>query len=77
LVKCSSESIGIVQLAEDLGLNYEAEVYVDSWAALGVVSREGAGKLRHVRVGQLWVQQRRQILLKWKTWLLILGRIFV
>ena len=33
------------------------EVYVDSSAALAVVNRKGCGKLRHVRVGQLWVQQ--------------------
>ena len=30
---------------------------IDSSAALGVVGRRGAGKLRHVRVGQFWVQE--------------------
>ena len=30
---------------------------VDSSAALAVVNRKGCGKLRHVRVGQLWVQE--------------------
>ena len=30
---------------------------VDSSAALGVVNRKGAGRLRHVRVGKLWVQE--------------------
>ena len=35
----------------------EVEVYVGSFAALGVVNRKGNGKLRHVRVGQLWIQQ--------------------
>ena len=34
----------------------ELEIMVDSNAALGVVHRKGAGKLRHVRVGMLWVQ---------------------
>ena len=33
------------------------DVYVDSSAALAAVNRKGCGKLRHVRVGQLWVQQ--------------------
>ena len=32
-------------------------MFVDSSAALAVVNRKGCGKLRHVRVGQLWVQQ--------------------
>ena len=57
LVKCSCESIGMVQLAANWGLIYEADIFVDSSAALGVVHRKGAGKLRHVRVGQLWVQE--------------------
>ena len=55
VVKSSSELIGITQLAHDWGINLVADIYVDSTAALGVVARKGAGKLRHVRVGQLWV----------------------
>ena len=57
-VKCSCEIIGILQLAADWGERHEGRVYVDSSAALGVVRRQGAGKLRHVRVGQLWIQQK-------------------
>ena len=60
LVKCSCEVIGAIQLAEDWDMSLEGEVHVDSSAALGVVSRQGAGKLRHVRVGQLWVQQKSE-----------------
>ena len=33
-------------------------VYADASAALGVVGRLGAGKLRHVHIGMLWVQER-------------------
>ena len=33
---------------------------MDSSAALGVVARRGVGKLRHVRVGQLWVQEKAE-----------------
>ena len=33
---------------------------MDSTAALGVVARKGAGKLRHVRVGQLWIQEKSE-----------------
>ena len=57
VIKCSCECIGMVQLAEDWGLTIEADVLVDSTAALGVVNRKGAGRLRHVRVGKLWIQQ--------------------
>ena len=57
LVKASTEVIGVLQMAEGLGRSTSAEIYVDSSAALAVVQREGCGKLRHVRVGQLWVQE--------------------
>ena len=57
LVKTTTETIGIAQLASGLGKELNAEVFVDPSAALGVVARKGCGKLRHIRVGQLWVQQ--------------------
>ena len=60
VVKCSCEVIGITQLAEDWDMDLTGDIFVDSSAALGVVARKGAGKLRHVRVGQLWVQQKAE-----------------
>ena len=57
LVKAAAEAIGITQMAAGLGRQVTSDVYVDSSAALAVVNRKGCGKLRHVRVGQLWVQQ--------------------
>ena len=57
LVKCASETLGVLQMACGLGRKAVAELFVDSSAALAVVGRKGCGKLRHVRVGQLWVQQ--------------------
>ena len=57
LVKASAETIGIMQMAEALGDKVAAEVYVDSSAALSVTQRKGTGKMRHVRIGQLWVQE--------------------
>ena len=32
-------------------------VHIDSSAAIGVVNRRGSGKLRHIRVYQLWIQE--------------------
>ena len=58
LVECSCELLGALQLARDWEHELEGEVHVDSSAALGVVGRRGAAKLRHVRVGQLLVQQK-------------------
>ena len=34
----------------------EGRICVDSSAAIGVANRRGNGRLRHVRVGMLWLQ---------------------
>ena len=57
VVRASSEAIGICQLAASWGLPLTGEVHGDSSAALAIVKRRGCGKLRHVRVGRLWVQE--------------------
>jgi len=57
-VKMAAELIGVTQLMADWGLNLRGRVHVDSSAAIGVVGRKGNGKLRHVRVGSLWIQER-------------------
>ena len=54
----STELIGILQLLEDWGVKREARVYVDSSAAIGITQRRGNGKLRHVKVGMLWIQEK-------------------
>ena len=56
-VKASSEAIGLCQLAAAWGLGLEAQVLVDSSAALAVTNRKGNGRLRHVKVGHLWIQE--------------------
>ena len=57
LVRACSEAIGMCQLAEGWCLSMNAAMYVDSSAALAVVQRRGNGRLRHVRVGHLWIQE--------------------
>ena len=57
LVKATSEAIGIQQLAASWDLQLDIGVHVDSSAALSVTARKGNGKLRHVRIGHLWVQE--------------------
>ena len=56
-VKVSTELIGMTQLAADWGLDSHGKVHVDSSAAIGVAQRRGCGKMRHVRVGTLWIQE--------------------
>ena len=60
LVKCSTEVIGLLQMLTDWGETCAGELFVDSTAALGVVGRRGCGRMRHVRVGDLWLQEKRE-----------------
>ena len=57
-VKMSTELIGMTQLAADWGSQTKGKVHIDSSAAIGVIQRQGCGKLRHVRVGDLWIQEK-------------------
>ena len=58
-VKASTEALGMVQLEAEWGNKMNAEVYVDSSAALAVTAINGNSKLRHVKVGSLWIQERQ------------------
>jgi hypothetical protein len=58
-VKMGTEILGLSQLAADWGDSLDGQVYVDSSAAIGMINRKGCGKMRHVKVGMLWVQQKQ------------------
>ena len=58
VVKGATEAIGLRSLAHDLGLELRIELYADSAAAIGICRRTGVGRVRHLAVGQLWVQER-------------------
>ena len=45
-------------MAHDWGVSLEGRIDVDSSAAIGVAQRKGNGKLRHVKVGLLWIQEK-------------------
>jgi hypothetical protein len=56
VVRGFSEALGIQSVARDLGVELEPEVHADSSAAIGICRRCGIGKVRHLAVAQLWVQ---------------------
>ena len=55
-LKASSEGLGIISIACDLGIDLEGEVWADASAALGIIKRRGLGKTRHIDTGLLWIQ---------------------
>ena len=36
-------------------------VYADSFNALAIANREGAGKLRHIHISTLWIQEKQDL----------------
>ena len=58
LVKASGAGLGHQSLVKDLGLRLPVCVWTDSSAALGIATRSGLGKLRHLETHTLWVQEK-------------------
>ena len=58
-MKASCESIGIQAILTDFARTIRhITLCTDAQAAMGTVSRLGLGKLRHISVGMLWLQQK-------------------
>lgn len=49
--------LGYQALLKDLGIEAPLRVWTDSSAAIGICSRQGLGKLKHLDTHTLWIQQ--------------------
>ena len=58
LVKAAGAGLGHQSIMKDLGLDTPVCVWTDSSAALGIATRSGLGKLRHLETHMLWVQEK-------------------
>ena len=58
VVHGASEGLGSQSIALDLGIVADLLLLADSSAAIGICQRSGIGRVRHLAVGQLWVQER-------------------
>ena len=58
IVKGASIGLGIRSMLQDFGVNVNLIVKTDASAAKGMANRKGLGKVRHIAVNQLWVQDR-------------------
>ena len=61
LGKLAVESLGIRSMCREWELTAEGKtstLYVDASAALSIAKRQGAGKMRHVNVNSLWLQEK-------------------
>ena len=57
VVRGAGIGLGYQSLLRDLGISVPLRVWTDSSAAVGICSRQGLGKLRHLDTHTLWVQQ--------------------
>ena len=58
IVKGASISMGLANLLLDLGVKLKIQIKTDASAAKGIASRRGVGKIRHIEVSQLWIQEK-------------------
>jgi hypothetical protein len=62
IVKGASQGIGIRSMLQDFQIKEASTRYIevkeDSSAAKGIASRRGLGKLKHVDIKELWIQEK-------------------
>ena len=56
LVKGAAEAIGLRSVTGDLGATWNIVLHSDATAAIGICRRRGLGKIRHLAVADLWIQ---------------------
>ena len=58
MVKGAAHTLGIMSMLCDMSMVMQGRIGCDSSAAIGIASRLGLGKLRHLKVQYLWIQER-------------------
>ena len=61
LVKAAGAGLGHQSLVRDMGMRLPVCIWTDSSAALGISTRSGLGKLRHLETHTLWVQEKVRV----------------
>ncbi len=57
VIRGAGQGLGYQALLRDVGVELPLRVWTDSSAAVGICSRQGLGKLRHLDTHTLWIQQ--------------------
>ena len=58
MVKGGSTALGVQSMLADLGVELKVRLRTDASAAKGIATRRGLGKIRHIEVHQLWLQEK-------------------
>ena len=54
----AAEALGLQSLLRDLGWSLGIRVHSDATAAIGICRRKGIGKIRHLAITDLWIQDK-------------------
>ena len=57
VVKGMAEALGLKSILEDFGIIASIRLKSDATAAIGMVRRQGLGRVRHLATADLWIQQ--------------------
>ena len=58
ICKAASICLGLQSVARDLGFEWHLKIHSDATAAIGICNRKGLGRIRHLAVADLWVQDK-------------------
>ena len=58
LVRCAAQGLGVIALLLDMGIERKLRLKTDASVAKSIASRRGLGKLRHIELNQLWLQEK-------------------
>ena len=58
LIRGAAEGEGIISILSDYGLQARLMLQSDAAAAIGITQRLGLGRVRHLSVSDLWIQQQ-------------------
>ena len=57
VIRGAGQGLGYQALLKDVGVHFPLRVWIDSSAAIGICSRQGLGKLRHLGTHTVCIQQ--------------------
>ncbi len=58
MVKGGREGLGVKGIMKDMGYEVGIEMRTDASAAIGIVNRRGLGKVKHIELNTLWMQNQ-------------------
>ena len=58
LNKAAATAMGLKSLLTDLGVDLEIKMFTDATTGKAMATRRGLGKVRHIAVNELWIQEK-------------------